>query len=83
MTGFASVPRIIQQVLRIIDAYTINSAELASLIALNSFFDGLVGRILNQLIIVFNLFGILTIILTIYAVMESLLQVFHTRKYTF
>jgi hypothetical protein len=68
MTGFASIPRIIQQILRIVDAYTIKSADLASIIALNTLFDGLIGKIINQLLIIFNIFGILTVILTIFAV---------------
>jgi hypothetical protein len=68
MTGFASVPRIIQQLVRVIDAYTISAADLASLMATRTAASGLLGRLVNQVFIVFNLFGVLTIILTAVAV---------------
>ena len=68
MTGFASAPRIIQQLLRIIDAYTISAADLASLTATRAAASGLLGRLVNQAFTVFNLFGVLTIMLTAGAV---------------
>ena len=68
MTGFASAPRILQQTLRVIDAYTISTADIASVAATRSLFRGLVGKILNQTLGVFNLFGILAMILTVHAV---------------
>jgi hypothetical protein len=68
MAGFASAPRIIQQVLRIIDAYTIRAADIASLTATRAAASGLLGKLVNQAFTVFNLFGVLTIILTAVAV---------------
>jgi hypothetical protein len=68
MTGFASAPRIIQQLLRVVDAYTISAADLASLTATHAAASGLLGRLVNQAFTVFNLFGVLTIILTVVAV---------------
>ena len=68
MTGFASAPRIIQQLLRIVDAYTISAADLASLTATRAAASGLLGRLVNQAFTVFNLFGVLTIMLTAVAV---------------
>jgi hypothetical protein len=68
MTGFASAPRIIQQLLRVIDAYTISTADITSLTATRAASSGLLGKLVNQAFTVFNLFGILTIILTAVAV---------------
>ena len=68
MTGFASAPRILQQTLRVIDAYTISTADIVSVTATRSLFQGLAGNVLNQTLGVFNLFGILTMILTVNAV---------------
>jgi hypothetical protein len=64
MTGFASSPRIIQQILRVIDAYTISAADITALTATRAAATGLLGRLANQAFTVFNLFGVLTIILT-------------------
>jgi hypothetical protein len=68
MTGFASAPRIIQQLLRVIDAYTISTADIASLTATRATALGLLCRLVNQAFTVFNLFGVLAIILTVIAV---------------
>jgi hypothetical protein len=68
MTGFASAPRIIQQLLRVIDAYTISAADIASLTATLAAASGLLGKLVNQAFTIFNLFGILTIVLTAVAV---------------
>ena len=68
MTGFASAPRIIQQLLRVIDAYTISAADIASLTATRAAASGLLGKLVNQAFTVFNLFGVLTIILIAVAV---------------
>ena len=68
MTGFASAPRIIQQLLRVVDAYTISAADIASLTATRAAASGLLGKLANQAFILFNLFGLLTIILTAIAV---------------
>jgi hypothetical protein len=68
MTGFASAPRIIQQLLRVIDSYTISAADIASLTATRAAASGLIGKLVNQAFTVFNLFGVLTIILTAVAV---------------
>jgi len=68
MTGFASAPRIIQQLLRVVDAYTINAADIASLTATQAAASGLLGKLVNQAFTIFNLFGVLTIVLTAVAV---------------
>ena len=68
MTGFASAPRILQQLLRVIDAYTISAADIASLTATRAASSGLLGKLVNQAFTVFNLFGVLTIMLTAVAV---------------
>ncbi len=68
MTGFASAPRIIQQLLRVIDAYTISAADIASLTATQAAASGLLGKLVNQAFTIFNLFGVLTIVLTAVAV---------------
>lgn len=68
MTGFASAPRILQQALRVIDAYTISSSDILSVAATRSMFQGLIGNIFNQILGVFNLFGILTMILIVHAI---------------
>jgi len=68
MTGFASAPRIIQQLLRVVDAYTISAADIASLTATQAAASGLLGKLVNQAFTIFNLFGILTIVLTAVAV---------------
>ena len=68
MTGFAAAPQIIQQLLRGIDSYTISAAVIASLTASRAAASGLLGKLLNQAFSVFNLFGVLTIILTAVAV---------------
>jgi hypothetical protein len=68
MTGFASAPRIIQQLLRVIDAYTISAADIASLTATLAAASGLLGKLVSQAFTIFNLFGILTIVLTAVAV---------------
>ncbi len=68
MTGFASAPRIIQQLLRVVDAYTISAADIASLTATQAAASGLLGKLVNQAFTIFNLFGVLTIVLTAVAV---------------
>ena len=68
MTGFASAPRIIQQLLRVVDAYTISAADIASLTATRAASSGLLGKLVNQAFTVFNLFGVLAIALTAVAV---------------
>ena len=68
MTGFASAPRIIQQLLRVVDAYTISAADIASLTATRAAASGLLGKLVNQAFTLFNLFGVLTIVLTTVAV---------------
>jgi len=68
MTGFASAPRIIQQLLRVVDAYTISAADIAPLTATRAAASGLLGKLVSQAFTVFNLFGVLTIVLTAVAV---------------
>ena len=68
MTGFAFMPMAAQQLLRVLDAMTISSANLAALTASQLTATGLVGKILNQAIGVFTVFGLLTVLLNTYAV---------------
>jgi hypothetical protein len=68
MTGVASVPRLAQQAIRVVDAYTIAAPKLAALMASRGAATGLPGRILNQAMNVIDIFGLATIVLTIFAV---------------
>ena len=68
MTGFAFMPMSAQQLLRVLDAMTISSANLAALTASQLTSTGLVGKIINQAIGVFTVFGLLTVLLNTYAV---------------
>ncbi|TEU09085.1 hypothetical protein E3J20_07165 [Candidatus Bathyarchaeota archaeon] len=68
MTGFAFIPMAAQQLLRVLDAMTISSANLAALAASQLNATGLVGKIFNQAIGVFTVFGLLTVLLSTYAV---------------
>ena len=68
MTSFAFLPMVAQQLLRVIDAMTISSANLAAFTASQVNATGLVGKILNQAIGVFTVFGLLTVLLNTYAV---------------
>jgi hypothetical protein len=68
MTGFAFIPMAAQQLLRVLDAMTISSADLAALASSQLALTGLVGKIINQAIGVFTVFGLLTVLLNTYAV---------------
>jgi hypothetical protein len=68
MTGFAFMPMAAQQLLRVLDAMTISSADLAAIAASQLTATGLVGKIFNQAIGVFTVFGLLTVLLNTYAV---------------
>lgn len=68
MTEFASIPLIVQQVLRLLDAYMISAKEITVLTASRISTTTLPMRILNQALNIFNIFGILTLVLTIFAV---------------
>ena len=67
MTCFASIPQVVQHALRILDAVTADSVAVATVIASRAS-STLVMMILNQAITVLNLFGLLTFVLTVYAV---------------
>jgi hypothetical protein len=67
MTGFAFIPMAAQQLLRVLDSLTISSADLAAF-ASRPTSIGLVGKITNQAIGVFTVFGLITVLLTTYAV---------------
>lgn len=67
MTCFASIPQVVQHALRILDAVTADSVVVATVIASRAS-STLVMMILNQAITVLNLFGLLTFVLTVYAV---------------
>jgi hypothetical protein len=68
MTGFAQSPLLAQQLLRMMDAYTIASPQLTSVIASRALGSGLAWTILNQALDVFTVFGIATVVLTAFAV---------------
>jgi len=68
MTAFASLPQLAQQLLRVVDASTISTVDLTALRAAVFPSTGLVFKAMNQGIKVFNLFGLLTLALTVYAV---------------
>jgi len=71
MTAFASLPLLLQQVLRVIDSMFITSAELKLLAATGLSGTGLVDRFLMQGLRVLNLFGIATLALTVLAMREN------------
>ncbi len=68
MTGFAYTPMAAQQLLRVLDAMTISPANLAAITASQLALTGLVGKMINQAIGVFTVFGLLTVLLNTYAV---------------
>jgi hypothetical protein len=68
MTSFAFMPMVAQQLLRVLDAMTISSANLAALAASQLNATGLFGKIISQAIGVFTVFGLLTVLLNTYAV---------------
>ena len=68
MTAFASLPLMAQQLLRVVDAYTISSGALSALRSPVFPSTSLVYGFLNQGVRVFNVFGLLTLVLTVYAV---------------
>ena len=68
MTAFASLPQLAQQLLRVVDASTISTVDLTALRAAVFPSTGLIFKAMNQGIKVFNLFGLLTLALTVYAV---------------
>ncbi len=68
MTGFAFMPMAAQQLLRVLDAMTISSANLAALTASKLTLTGLVGKMINQAIGVFTVFGLFSVLLNTYAV---------------
>ena len=68
MTGFASLPKVFQQALRVVDAYTITAQELMALIASRAAPASLSGRILIQALNLIDVFSVATIVLTVFAV---------------
>jgi hypothetical protein len=66
--GFASPPLILQQLLRLIDAYTISPETLLDVSASLTLGGSLVMRFMSRAMTTFTLFGIWTLILTIMAV---------------
>ena len=68
MTAFASLPQVVRQLLRIVDAYTISSVDLTALRAPLFPSSSLVMSALNQGVMVLNVFGLLTMALTVCAV---------------
>jgi len=68
LTGFASIPQVLQQIIRLIDAYTISRETLISLITVQAITKSLPDRFISQVITTFSIFGIWTFALTIIAV---------------
>lgn len=68
MTAFASLPQLAQQLLRVADASTISTVDLTALRTTLFPSTGLVLKAMNQGVKVFNVFGLLTLALTVYAV---------------
>ena len=66
--GFASIPLVIQQVLRLIDALTISKETVLGIMASRSFGRTLALRFMNGMLTTFTVFGIWATILTIIAV---------------
>lgn len=66
--GFASIPLVIQQVLRLIDALTISGETVLGIMASLSFGGTLALRFMNGMLGTFTVFGIWATILTIVAV---------------
>jgi len=68
ITGFASIPQILKQIIRLIDAYTISRETLLSLIKVQAINQSLPDRFISRIIATFSIFGIWTFALTIIAV---------------
>jgi fluoride ion exporter CrcB/FEX len=68
MTAFASLPQLAQQLLRVADASTISTVDLTALRTTLFPSTSLVLKAMNQGVKVFNVFGLLTLALTVYAV---------------
>ncbi len=68
ITGFASIPQILQQIIRLIDAYTISRETLTSLITVQAINRSLQDRFISRVVTTFSIFGIWTFALTIIAV---------------
>ena len=68
MTAFASLPQLAQQLLRVADASTISTVDLTALRTPIFPSTSLVLKAMNQGVKVFNVFGLLTLALTVYAV---------------
>lgn len=68
MTGFAHAPMVAQQLLRVADAYRITSQELTVIVSSRLIATNLIGRILNQALSIFTVFGVATVVLTVFAV---------------
>lgn len=68
MTGFAHAPMVAQHLLRVVDAYRITSPQLAAIVSSRLVATGLIGRALIQALNVFTVFGVATVVLTVFAV---------------
>jgi hypothetical protein len=67
LSGFASIPLLAQQILRLVDAYTITPTALANYQIANSQVTGLIMKIFLYTNL-FTIFGLLTLALTTFAV---------------
>lgn len=70
-TGFASTPLIIQQTVRILDAYIISENELSRLLGVRSLGQSLPLNFMSQLLALFTVFGFWTFMLTTIAVSNN------------
>ena len=68
LTGFASIPLIFQQILRLIDAYTISKEAFLSIIAAPTLGPTLTLRLIDEASSVFTAFGLWTFALTVVAI---------------
>ena len=68
LTGFASIPLIFQQILRLIDAYTISKETFLSIIAAPTLGRTLTLRLIGEASSVFTVFGLWAFALTVVAI---------------
>lgn len=66
-TAFASIPLLIQQAIRLIDAYTISAEELLSVVSAQPLGHTLTLRFVSNVLSVFTVFGIWAFALTVVA----------------
>lgn len=68
LTGFASIPLIFQQLLRLVDAYTISSETFLSVSVARTLGQTFILRLMEEALSVFTIFGLWALALTVVAV---------------